>query len=98
MLYHDRLKKCDNRTIPPWLKRAQNRIREGENVMEDGDEIYCVCRKGYTVGEFIECGSCDEWYQAGVRGLLRNLPKHSEHCEWIQWSLILWMEYFVSRR
>lgn len=76
VLNHDRLKKCDSRTISPWLQRAQNRIREGENIMEDSNEIYCVCRRGYTEGEFmIECDICDEWYHGECVGITPELAE-----------------------
>lgn len=70
VLNHDRLKKCYNRMIPKWLKRDKNRIRDGETILDQNDDIYCLCRKGYQEGEFmIGCDSCDEWYHGPCVGI-----------------------------
>lgn len=70
VLNHDRLKKCYNRMIPKWLKRDKNRIRDGETILDQNDDIYCLCRKWYQEGEFmIGCDSCDEWYHGPCVGI-----------------------------
>ncbi|VDI61792.1 COMPASS component SPP1 [Mytilus galloprovincialis] len=62
VINHDRMKKCNDRNIPAWLKRAQNQLRDGENILVDNGDIYCICRKGDQGAFMIQCDLCDDWY------------------------------------
>jgi ribosomal protein L21E len=60
---HDRLKPCRDRNLPIWIKRWKERAdSEGEDVEDDDDRLYCVCRKPCGGRFMILCDFCDEWF------------------------------------
>lgn len=71
---HDRMKKCLDRNLPTWLRRAQNLIKTGEDILaSDSANLYCLCRKGDHGGFMIECDLCDEWYHGECVGVTAEL-------------------------
>jgi hypothetical protein len=60
---HDRMKRCNDRKVPVWLKRAHNRLNAGESILDiESDNVWCLCRKGDNEKFMIQCDLCDEWY------------------------------------
>ena len=56
VINHDRMKRCKDRTVPVWLKRAQNRLNFGENILEnENDNVWCLCRHGDNGKFMIQC-------------------------------------------
>lgn len=62
-IYHDRMKRCNDRKVPVWLKRAQNRLNTGENILDsESGNVWCLCRQADNGKFMIQCDLCDEWY------------------------------------
>ena len=65
---HDRVKLCQDREVPVWAQRLSQQIIAGTGTGEGEDQgvssgnLYCVCRKSYTVEFMIRCEECTEWY------------------------------------
>ena len=53
---HDRMKKCEDRKVTAWLKRAHNRLKTAENVLDtESENVWCLFWQGNN-GEFmIQC-------------------------------------------
>jgi hypothetical protein len=48
------------------LRRSVRETRAPDRYEE---EVFCICRKGYRVGDFmIACDECDEWYHGACVG------------------------------
>lgn len=57
------MKRCNDRKVPVWLKRAQNRLNAGESILDiESDDVWCLCRKGDNEKFMIQCDLSDEWY------------------------------------
>lgn len=80
---HDRMKKCDDRNIPAWLRRAKRRLENGENILEtEQGDIYCMCRQGDSGGFMIQCDLCDEWYHGDCVNVTAEMAESftTYHC------------------
>jgi hypothetical protein len=71
---HDRLKHCQDREIPAWLRRCKHRLRDGENILEkeDGD-ILCIYKKPDDGGLMIQCETCDDWFHGRCVGIATEI-------------------------
>jgi hypothetical protein len=55
------MKRCNDRKVPVWLKRTQNRLNAGESILDiESDNVWCLCRKGDNEKSMIQCDLCDE--------------------------------------
>lgn len=60
---HDRLKKCNDRTIPSWLQRAKTMLENGKDIEgKEMETIYGICKKPDDGGLMIECDRCLDWF------------------------------------
>lgn len=69
---HDRLKLCNDRDIPPSLKRCNHRIENGEDISDVNKNTYCLCG-GPEHGFMIRCDTCDEWYHGPCVNITKEL-------------------------
>jgi hypothetical protein len=54
------MKRCNDRKVPVWLKRAQNRLNAGESILNiESDNVWCLCRKGNNEKCMIQCDLCE---------------------------------------
>ena len=77
MVNHDRIKLCKSRQIPAWLKKCQEQLEKGEDVLQEKggtikDRKYCICRGPDTGEMMIQCDSCKEWYHLTCVSLTPN--------------------------
>ena len=61
MSNHDRLKPCQDRALPKWLRDWLTKPVEDAGNNES-DEKYCLCRKPHQGRFMVQCDGCDEWY------------------------------------
>lgn len=56
---HDRIKLCQDREVPEWIRKAQDKLPP--DTTADANQ-FCICR-GLDTGLFmIKCDECSEWY------------------------------------
>ena len=61
ILNHDRLKPCQDKTLPAWLTTERDRPELDGGEIAD-DQLYCLCKKPWQGRFMIQCDHCDEWY------------------------------------
>ena len=66
MLHHDRIKKCQDRTLPGWIVKEQEAIAAGK------DRVFCLCKQPDTGSWYIECPFCGDWYHSTCLQLTRR--------------------------
>jgi hypothetical protein len=65
------------------LRRSVRETRAPDRYEE---EVFCICRKGYRVGDFmIACDECDEWYHGDCVGFEEDVraPHPTVHPEFL---------------
>ena len=83
----DRMKRCNDRKVPVWLKRTQNRLNAGESILDiESDNVWCLCRKGDNEKFMIQCDLCDEWYHGECVNITLKLAEtltkyHCPRCQ-----------------
>ena len=55
---HDRIKPCKDSNLPAWIKK----FKEGGEVEEEDETLYCYCQKKWEGRFMIACDYCDKWY------------------------------------
>ena len=68
VINHDLLKLCQDNVVslPKWIQRL---VRIKQSGQDDGQEIFCVCRKGDDGSLMIQCDECLEWYHGSCVGI-----------------------------
>ena len=81
------MKRCNDRKVPVWLKRAQHRLNAGEIILDiESDNVWCLCRKGDNGKCMIQCDLCDEWYHGECVNVTSKLAEawtkyHCPRCQ-----------------
>ena len=68
-MHHDRLKKCTDANLPPWIRREQSSINKGS------ERLYCTCRKPDDGKTMVECETCQEWFHIQCLNMTKNQVK-----------------------
>ena len=71
VIHHDRMRPCNDRSLPLWLTRKRSNLSECSNDILDetlgpfiDEPLYCYCRRPDDGKLMVACDGCGEWFHA----------------------------------
>ena len=79
ILNHDRLKKCEDRELPSWIRKLQKDPAALQEALKaakgDKETLYRLCRKPDDGRIMIQCEDCFEWFHGACVGITEKTAK-----------------------